>query len=135
MVRHYLNHWVMGILEGTVAPERIAEILGEMPGIGPVRVRLGDEPGRALVVFREPVTDALRGLQCATGDLAVAETGDLVEGPRTSLRIVDSGCARDAVRGVVERFGGLYRPTDRPGVAWERIASPDDGDAPAAPTP
>lgn len=135
MVRHYLNHWCTGILEGSVAPEHIAEILGEMPGVGPIRVRHGNGPERALVVFQEPVTKALRGLQCATGDLAVAETGDLMEGPRTSLRIVDHGCARHAVRSIVERFGGLYRPTDRPGVAWERIAAPDDGDAPAAPTP
>lgn len=127
MLRHYLYHWSMGIAEGTVGPERIAEILGEMPGMGPIRVRHGNDPGRALVVFQEPVTEALRGLQCATGELALAETGDLVEGPRTFLRIVDQGCARQAVMTVVGRFGGLYRPTDRPGIAWERILGPAYG--------
>lgn len=127
MVRHYLNHWCMGILKGTVAPECIAEILGSMPGVGPIRVRLGNGSDRALIVFQEPETEALRGLQCATGDLAVDETGDLVEGPRTSLRIVDHGCARRAVRSVVEHCGGLYRPTDSPGVVWERIAPANDG--------
>ncbi|GJD89372.1 hypothetical protein BHAOGJBA_2899 [Methylobacterium hispanicum] len=135
MVRHYLHHWSMGIVEGTVEPDRLAEILGGMPGMGPIRVRHGAEPGRALVVFQEPVTHALRGLQCATGELAVAETGDLIEGPRTFVRIADHGCARQTVRSLVERFGGLYRPTDRPGIAWERIAAPSDGHAHGAPVP
>ncbi|MDE4914382.1 hypothetical protein PQI07_27300 [Methylobacterium sp. 092160098-2] len=134
MVRHYLSESTLGILDGAVEPDRIAEALVAI-GAGPVRIRRSGDPERSLIVFREPETDALRGMHCLGEEAGRAEFGDVADGPGTYLRLGDYGAAREVVRSVVTRFGGLFLASDKSGSDWERLSAPVDGSLPGSPAP
>lgn len=134
MVRHYLSPSTLGILDGDVEPDLVAQAL-VADGAGPVRVRAGLDPERALVVFREAGSGALRGMHCLGDAVGRSEVGEVSEARGTYLRLGDYGTGREVVRSIVARFGGWFLPSDRGGLEWERIPSPSDGDGPDAPAP
>ncbi|WP_408903083.1 hypothetical protein [Methylobacterium radiotolerans] len=134
MVRHYLSESTLGILDGAIGPDRIAEALVAL-GIGPVRIRRSGDSERSLIVFREPETDALRGMHCLGEEAGRAEFGDVADGPATYLRLGDYGAARDVVRSVVSTFGGLFLASDKSGSDWERLPAPTDASDPGPPAP
>jgi len=134
MVRHYLSHWTLGILDGDVEPDLVAQAL-VADGAGPVRVRAGLDPDRALIIFREAGSDALRGMHCLGDAAGRAEIGEVSEARGTYLRLGDYGSGREVVRSIVARYGGWFLPSDRSGFEWERIPAPSDGDVPDSPGP
>lgn len=134
MVRHYLSHWTLGILDGDVDPDHVAKALAA-DGAGPVRVRAGIDPERSLIIFREVGSDALRGMHCLGDAAGRAEIGEVSDARGTYLRLGDYGAGREVVRSIVARFGGWFLPSDKAGFEWERVPAPSDDDGPAAPGP
>jgi hypothetical protein len=134
MVRHYLSDSTLGILDGVVDPDQIAQALASV-GVGPARVRRSHDPDRSLIVFREPETDALRGMHCLGDATGRAEFGDIADGPGTYLRLGDYGAGREVVRSVVTVFGGLFLASDKSGSEWERLPAPTDEPLPGTPAP
>jgi hypothetical protein len=134
MVRHYLSHWTLGILDGDVDADRVAQALAA-DGAGPVRVRAGIDPDRALIVFREADSDSVRGMHCLGDAAGRSEIGQVSEARGTYLRLGDYGTGREVVRSIVARYGGWFLASDRGGFDWERVPAPSDGDAPSTPGP
>ncbi len=134
MVRHYLSHWTVGILDGDVDPDLVAQALAA-DGAGPVRVRSGVDPERALIIFQEAGSDALRGMHCLADSAGRAEIGEVSDATGTYIRLGDYGAGREVVRSLVARFGGYFLASDKAGFEWERIPAPSDDDGSEPPAP